>query len=139
MNTKNILAGGFIGGIILLVVNFVVSVLIMVIAPYDISTLGGMRPAEDPLMLFFFAYPFVLSFAAAIVFDLVKDALQGPTASKGAIFGAALILIYTVPSVFITFTSMNYPAGFYLETLLVGVAGFPLIGVIYAMIWERLA
>ncbi|WP_250986552.1 hypothetical protein [Methanoculleus oceani] len=44
-----------------------------------------------------------------------------------------------VPNAFITFTSMNYPAGFYLETLLVGVAGFPLIGVIYATIWDRLA
>ncbi len=70
--------------------------------------------------------------------NLVKDALQGPAASKGAIYGAALFLIYTVPSVFITFTWMDYPAGFYLGTLFVGAVGFPLIGVIYAMIWERL-
>lgn len=137
MNAKNILAGGFIGGIVLLAVNFVISALVALVAPYDVLALGGMRSVEDPLMLFFFAYPFVLSFAAAIVFDLVKDALPGQAGSKGAIYGAALILLYTLPSVFITFTSMNYPAGFYLETLLFGVVGFPLIGAIYAMIWER--
>ena len=138
MNAKNIIAGGFIGGIALLIVNFVISALIMLIAPYDALTLGGMRPAEDPLMFFFFAYPVVLSFAAAVVFDLVKDALQGSPASKGMMFGAALILLYTVPSVFITFTSMNYPVGFYLENLLFGIIGFPLIGTVYAMIWEHL-
>jgi len=50
----------------------------------DILALGGMRSVEDPLMLFFFAYPFVLSFAAAIVFDQVKDALKGARqAAKG--------------------------------------------------------
>ena len=138
MNAKKILAGGFIGGIALLIVNFVISAFIMIVAPYDALTLGGMRPAEDPLMLFFFAYPFVLSFAAAIIFDLVKDALHGPPGSKGAVFGAALFLIYTVPSVFITFTSMDYPAGFYFENLLFGAVGFPLIGAIYALIWEQL-
>jgi hypothetical protein len=136
---EKILAGGFIGGIILLVVNFAVSALIMVVAPYDSFALGGMRAAEDPLMLFFFAYPFVLSFAAAIVFDRVQGSLQGPAGTRGAIDGTALILIYTVPSIFITFTTMNYPPGFYLENFFVGVAGFPLIGVIYAMIWEQLA
>jgi len=72
------------------------------------------------------------------VFDLVKGALRGPPGSKGATFGAALVLLYTVPSVFITFTSMDYPPGFYLENLLFGVVGFPLIDVIYAMIRERL-
>jgi hypothetical protein len=138
MKLKNILAAGFIGGIVLFVVNFVISAIILVVAPYDIFTLGGMRPADDPLMLFFFAYPFILSFAAAIVFDLVKGALRGPPSSKGAAFGAALFLIYTVPSVFITYTSMDYPAGFYFENLLFGIVGFPLIGVIYAMIWEWL-
>ncbi len=139
MNAKNILVGGFIGGIVLLVVNFVVSAFVLIIAPYEISALGGMRAAEEPLMMFFFAYPFILAFAAAIVFDLVKGALRGPPGSKGALFGAALVLLYTLPGIFITFTSMDYPVGFYLEELLFGVVGFPLIGVIYAMIWEQFA
>ncbi len=89
-------------------------------------------------MLFFFAYPFILSFAAAVVFDPVKSALRGSPSGRGATFGAPLFLIYTVPSVFITFTSMNYPIGFYFENLLFGIVGFPLIGVIYATLWERL-
>jgi hypothetical protein len=138
MNAKNILAGGFIGGIVLFVVNFVVSAIILAVAPYDIFSLGGIRPADDPLLVFFFVAPFILSFAAAIVFDLVKGSLHGTPSSKGAIFGAALFLIYTVPSLFVTFTSMDYPTGFYFENLLFGILGFPLIGVIYAMLWERL-
>ncbi|MDN7025776.1 hypothetical protein FGU65_12950 [Methanoculleus sp. FWC-SCC1] len=138
MNAKNILAGGFIGGIALFAVNFVVSAIILAVAPYDILALGGMRAAEDPLLVFFFAYPFVLSFAAAIIYDLVQGSLQGTPSGRGATFGAGLVLLYTVPSLFITFTSMNYPAGFYFENLLFGLVGFPLIGVIYAMLWERL-
>ncbi len=138
MNAKNIVAGGFIGGIVLFVVNFVVSAIILAVAPYDIFTLGGMRAAEDPLLVFFFAYPFVLSFAAAVIYDLVKGSLHGTSSGRGATFGAALFLIYTVPSIFITFTSMDYPMGFYFENLLFGILGFPLVGVIYAMLWERL-
>ena len=138
MNAKKILAGGSIGGITLLIVNLVISACIMIVAPYDALTLGGMRPAEDPLVLFFFAYPFVLSFAAAMMVDLLQDALHGPAVSMRAVFAAALFVIYTVPSVFITFTSMDYPAGFYFENLLFGAVGFPLIGAIYALIWEQL-
>lgn len=44
-----------------------------------------------------------------------------------------------VPNVFITFTTMNYLPGFYLEDISFGAIGFPLIGVIYAMIRERVA
>lgn len=137
MNAKKILLGGFIGGIVLLVVSLTVSALVQVVVPYDIFALGDMRPVDDPLMLLFFASPFVLSFAGAIVFDLVKDALQGSPGGKGAVFGVILFLIYTVPNVFIVYTSMTYPAGFYLENILFGVIGFPLIGVMYAMFWER--
>lgn len=137
MNPKNIIAGGFIGGIILFTVNFVVSAVIPAVAPYENLTLGGMRSAENPLRVFFFAYPFVLSFAAANVFDLVKGSLHGTPGGRGTTFGAALVLLYTVPSLFITFPSMDYPAGFYFESLLFGLVGFPLIGVINTRLWER--
>jgi hypothetical protein len=37
-----------------------------------------MRARTDPLGLLFFAYPFVLSFVSAIVYDHVKAAFTGP-------------------------------------------------------------
>ena len=41
------------------------------VIPADISTYGGMRSADDPVMILFFFYPFVVAFAAVILFDVV--------------------------------------------------------------------
>jgi len=38
-------------------------------APYEIAQPGGMRAMDDPVMMLFCLYSFVLSCAAATVFD----------------------------------------------------------------------
>ncbi|HVP25126.1 MAG TPA: hypothetical protein VMS81_04015 [Methanomicrobiales archaeon] len=136
MEGKKILIAGIAGGILLFAGIFVFSHLANIIAPYDIFSLGGMRARDDPVGLLFFAYPFVLSFASAIVFDLVKDALKPACCgSAGLTFGLILILLVTIPGMFVTFSSMTYPPGFYIGNILFGIIGFPLLGMLYAGIW----
>jgi hypothetical protein len=136
MDWKKVLIAGIAGGILLLVAQFVFSMVANIIAPYDIFAIGGMRARDDPVMLLFFAYPFVLAFTSAIAFDRVKGALA-PTCCGGAgfAFGLILFLLITVPSMFVIYSSMDYPRGFYVANILFGAIGFPAVGMLYARIW----
>jgi hypothetical protein len=138
MEGKKILIAGIAGGILLLIAQFVFSMVANVVAPYDVFALGGMRQMHDPIMFLFYAYPFVLSFMSAIVFDLVKGALK-PAGCGGAglTFGLILIALVTVPGMFVIFSSMTYPPGFYIGNILFGIIGFPLLGMLYARIWGK--
>jgi len=135
MEWKKILIAGIAGGILLFIAQVVFSTVGNLIAPYDIFAIGGMRARDDPVMLLFFAYPFVLSFTSAIVFDRVKAALEGSCTGPGLTFGLILFLLVTVPGMFVIYSSMNYPIGFYIGNLLVGIIGFPAVGMLYARIW----
>jgi hypothetical protein len=133
---KKILIAGIAGGILLFIAQFGFSILANLIAPYDIFAIGGMRARDDPVGLLFFAYPFVLSFVSAIVFDRVKTALMG-SCCAGTDFGLILILLVTVPGMFVIFSSMIYPLGFYIGNILFGIVGFPAVGMLYARIWGK--
>jgi len=140
MDCKKILVSGIAGGILLLVLQLAFSWIGNLVAPYDVFAIGGMRQVTDPLMNLFYAYPFVLSFAAAVVFNRVKGSLgcggDGcPCSGPGFSFGLILILLVTVPSLFVIFSTMTYPAGFYIGNILFGLIGFPVLGMLYARIW----
>ena len=133
---KKILIGGIAGGILLFIAQFAFSALGNLVAPYDVFAIAGMRQANDPLMALFYAYPFVLSFMAAIVFDRIKEGLGGPCpCGPGLSFGLVLILLVTVPGMFVIYSSMTYPAGFYIGNILFGLIGFPALGMLFARIW----
>jgi hypothetical protein len=140
MDWKKVLIAGIAGGILLFIAQFAFSMLANAVAPYDIFAIGGMRARDDPVMLLFFAYPFVLSFTSAAVFDRVKGALGGRDpgcccGGAGLTFGAILILLVTVPGMFVIYSSMTYPPGFYIGNLLTGLIGFPALGMLFARIW----
>jgi len=136
MEWKKIFIAGIAGGVLLFIAQFAFSAIANLVAPYDIFAIGGMRARDDPVMLLFFAYPFVLSFTSAVVFDLVKGALGGSCCGgAGLTFGVVLILLVTVPGMFVIASSMNYPPGFYIGNLLTGLIGFPAIGILYSRIW----
>ena len=134
MEWKKILIAGIAGGILLFIAQFAFSIAGNLAAPYNIFAIGGMRQMNDPLMALFYAYPFVLSFMSALVFDRVKEALAG-SCCGGTDFGLILIALVTVPGMFVIFSSMTYPPGFYIGNILFGIIGFPLVGMLYARIW----
>ncbi len=136
MDLKKILIGGIAGGILLFIAQFAFSMVGNLIAPYDVFAIGGMRARDDPVSLLFFAYPFVLSFTSSVVFDRVKAGLTGSRCGgAGLTFGLILFLLVTIPGMFVIFSSMNYPTGFYIGNFLVGIIGFPAVGMLYARIW----
>jgi hypothetical protein len=137
MRLKNILAGGIAGGFVLLVLVTIFSELSVLVAPYNIATLGGMRAMDDPVMMLYFLYPFVFAFAAAFVFDIVQGSLTGKNRTqKGVFYGGLLFIVVTIPSVFVMASSMTYPIGFYVAQVLEGIIGYPVLGAIFAWLWK---
>jgi hypothetical protein len=135
MQIKKILKAGIAGGILLSVIMIFTGFVANAFAPYNIFDIPGMRPAADPITVFFFLYPFVISFASAILFDFLNPVLKGGLVRRGVVFGILLIILITVPNQFVIYTSMYYPAGFYLSGILNGLIGFPLFGMLCAWIF----
>jgi hypothetical protein len=136
MNAKNITIAGFSGGVVLLALLYAINVIVNMIIPYDIMKFGGMRAMNDPIMILFFFYPFVVAFALAIVFDMVKGALTGTQVQKGLQYSALLVVIMTIPSLFVMYSSMTWPVDFYISTLLWEITGFLIISAINVKIWQ---
>jgi hypothetical protein len=134
MKPIRILVAGIAGGIWLLFLTFLSDYIAILVAPYNIFDIGGMRPPDDPVMAFFFLYPFLFAFIAAFVFELVKGSLRGSRDKKGFIFGVILILLVLVPNILVIFSSMTYPAGFYISNLLSGIIGYPILGILFARV-----
>jgi hypothetical protein len=136
MNARNIGVGGLAAGTLLFILLFGLKVIMNQLITGDISKFGGMRPMDDPVMMLFFVYPFVVAFAAAYVFDAVHSALQGSGMQKGISFGIILLLIVAIPSNFAMYTSMDWPVSFYVGNLIWAVIGFTLTGFVFAKIWK---
>jgi len=136
MQTKNIVTAGIAAGFMLLILMMVSGYLVNLVLPTDISQYGGMREMNDPVMNLFYFYPFVIAFAAAVVFDTIRDCLKGDRNQKGLMFGGLLLLIMTIPSLYVMFTSMTWPAGFYFSTGIWEIVTFPLMGIMFVKIWK---
>jgi len=137
MHVKPIGIATVAGGIILLVVSFIADAIAQLVTPYDIFTIGGMRAMDDPIMLLFFLYPFIFALIAAVVFDLIQPALTGDVRHRGLLYGVILFIIVIIPNMWVIFSSMTYPTGFYISNILTGLIAYPLMGILYAMIWEK--
>jgi hypothetical protein len=136
MNGKNIVVAGLTGGTLLFILLFGLNMIMNKLIAYDISKFNGMRPMDDPVMMLFFVYPFVIAFAAAYVYDAVHPALQGSVVQKGVLFGVILLVIVAIPSNFAMYTSMDWPVTFYIGNLIWAVIGFLLTGIIFARVWN---
>jgi len=136
MNARKIAVAGLTGGTLLFILLFGLNVIMNQLIAYDIAKFNGMRPMDDPVMMLFFIYPFVLAFAAAYVFDIVHPALPGSGMQKGVSFGVLLLVIVAIPSNFAMYTSMDWPITFYIGNLIWAAIGFLLAGIIFARIWN---
>jgi len=132
MEMKKFLISGFLAGIAVAVISFAVQFLVSLFLPYDILTLGGMRSAQDPIMLFFFLQSWVLAFAMACAYMFVEKSVKGDFWAKGKVFGFLIFVVYTLPSVWVVFTSMNYPLGFTMTQVIGGLLSTVAAGTIIA-------
>jgi len=67
---------------------------------------------------------------------MVKSVLTGTRAQKGFQFSALLILILTIPILYVMYTSMNWPIDFYISSMIWEIIGFLMIGALYVRIWK---
>jgi hypothetical protein len=136
MNVKNIVVSGCLAGFLILILMVVINVLVNVVIPTDMSRYAGMRGSDDPVMILFFFYPFVVAFAAAILFDIVRSCLTGIHLKKGLMFGALLLTTMTLPSLYVMITSMTWPIDFYVSTALWEFISLPAMGILFTKIWN---
>ena len=118
MGLKKTAISVVLGGIVIFAVMSIIGMLVQMILPYDIFTLGGMRAMEDPTMMLFMLSPWVWALLMTIVYEQVKGCLKGTWMQKGQKFGMLVWLIGGLPSAFIVYTSMTYPMGFTVDSLI---------------------
>ena len=103
---KKIIWPGLFVGVIALVLNMIVNYAFMLIPSVKADYYSGfMRSWQDPLMMVFFLYPFILGIVFAWLWDTTKSSFKGKM--RGCYFGWILFFLTTVPGMFITYTSFN--------------------------------
>ncbi len=138
MDMKKFIFSGLLASIIIFVVWFVAGFLIQQIFPYNVMELGGMRKANDTVMLLFFLHPFVIGFAMALLYQYFGESIMGDYMVKGRMFGLLTWLVSSLPSVFVVYTSMDYPIGFTVNQLVSSLIYMLLAGIAIAKLDEIL-
>ena len=134
MNGKKVVCSVVAGGIVYLIFSTALSIIAQAIAPFSWADVGGMRAMNDPWMIGYFFYGFVLLIGAAILYQIVN--LKGTVAEKGIKFGALMWLVTNIPSAFIILTTMIYPLGFFLQNVLFGYIIWLFVGTTIACMSE---
>jgi len=134
MNTRKFIISGFLAGLAMLAVSQAVSAIAGMVPglAYSIFELGGMRAMDDPIAILFFAHFWVLAFAMAYVYGRLGAALKGDAMAKGKTFGIIMWLVASLPSIFLVWSSMDYPLGFHIGSIIGSVIYMPAAGIIIA-------
>jgi len=134
---KKLVISTVLAGIAILIINQVFSILLQNIFAYNVLTLAGMRNAmADPIMILFFVHPFVVALVMAIVYNSVKKAFNGTSMQKGINYGLTVFAVSAIPSAFMVYSSMDYPIGFTLSTILGPLVYMLSAGIIIAKIMD---
>jgi len=137
MNWKKIFVSAVATGAIMLVSFVVFGIVWQAIFPqFDPMTIPGMRAKTDPLMAWFFLYPFVLGLAFAITFHFFEDTFGNlSTTKRGFYFGLVMWMLVTLPTTYLIFTSMDYGEIFLLSTTVNQLIEFAVAGVVVSWIF----
>lgn len=109
---------GFIAGLINLVIGIGINAVLGVVFPgvsAEYQNTSLFRPWSDPLMMVFFAHPFILGVVLAYFWNIVQKQFTGDAVAKALSFAKLYFVIATIPGMFISYTS------FQLSFLMVGV------------------
>jgi hypothetical protein len=138
MKCKEIIVGGIIVGFMIMLIDIIIGGIFQLVLPYDIFELGGMRTIDDPIMLLFFIHPWVLSFTLSFVYSYFEKTLDGNYITKGWKFGFLMWIVIFVPYTFLVFASMEYPIGFYVNSIIPPFFYMILSGIVIAKTFEWL-
>lgn len=105
-----IIKRGLIAGVVNLIIGFGLNFLIGFIFPQvakEYQNPAIFRPWTDPLMLIFFAYPFIFGLVGAYFWGLIADKFKGDEVNKALQFAKLYFVIATIPGMFITYTTFK--------------------------------
>ena len=137
MGAKNFLVSGIVAGIAIAAVSFIVSTVVNMIWPYNVLELGGMRSIGDPIMLLFFLHYWVYGFALSYIYPYIEKGLKGDYMQKGRQFGAMMWIIVSIPSAFLVYSSMDYPIGFTVNSVVGGLLYMLAAGIAIAWVQKK--
>jgi hypothetical protein len=137
MNLKKFLVSGILAGIMIEVLSLIISTATQSIWGYNVLALGGMRAVTDPIMALFFVYPFVLGFAMACVYPNIEKEFKGNYVEKGKNLGWMTWILAGLPSAFLVWSSMNYPIGFTINSLIGSLIYMLAAGVTVAWAYKK--
>lgn len=121
---------GILAGIGILIVGQVIAQIFGLFFPgfmNEYQNIQLFRPWSDPLMLLYFAHPFLVGIILAWFWNLIKKILTGKTVFKRALnFTLIYFVLATIPGMFITLSSfqvsfvmiLEWTIGGFLQTLL---------------------
>ena len=118
MDIKRIAVSAIVAGIVVLSISMIISTAIQTLSNYNVLTLAGMRSVNDPIAILFFFHPFVVALGMAILYDFTKKSFTGSTMQNGIALGLLGWIVYGIPSAFIVFSSMDYPIGFTINSVI---------------------
>lgn len=128
---------GLLAGLAILVLgvifNFVLEALIPSLAK-EYQNPSLMRPWTDPLMIIFFAYPFILGIVASYFWNLLAKNFSGDAIKKAFEFARTYFIIATVPGMFISYTTFQVSFLMVLSWTVLGFLEVFVAGLIFAKV-----
>ncbi len=101
---------GLIAGFANLLLGLGVNMVLQMILPglaEEYQNTAIFRPWQDPLMMVYFAYPFILGIVLAYLWGLLRKQLKGTDPQKAMQFAKIYFIIATIPGMFISYTSFQ--------------------------------
>jgi hypothetical protein len=124
---------GFAAGAILLVISYAALwVLVNFFPDMAEQYYNPIFDMEGDKTYLYFLHPFVLSFALAWFWRRFKSLFTGPFWWRGMEMGLVYGLIASLPSMWITFSSLSVSFGLVMTWLLYGIFQAVVVGIVYA-------
>ncbi|MBK8967961.1 MAG: hypothetical protein R3D58_01480 [Saprospiraceae bacterium] len=132
---KKLLIKGFVAGAILLLFSYVALYLVVAFLPEMAEEYyNPIFDLEGDKTYLYFLHPFILSFALAWFWKRFKSLFHGPFWWRGMEMGLVYGLIATLPSMWITFSSLAVSLPIVLTWFAYGLFQAIVVGIVYAKI-----
>lgn len=101
----------------------------------EYQTSGIFRPWSDPLMMIYFAYPFVLGVVLAYFWPMIESQIKAKDPVQQAMrFANLYFIIATIPGMFITYSSFQVSAQMVILWAVTGYIQTFVIGWVFAIV-----
>ena len=132
---KKLLIKGIVAGAILLLFSYVALYLVVAFLPgLAEEYYNPIFDLEGEKTYLYFLHPFILSFALAWFWKRFKSLFHGPFWWRGMEMGLVYGLIATLPSMWITFSSLAVSLPIVLTWFAYGLFQAIVVGIVYAKI-----